>query len=291
MKELTIAEFKKILPTICDRETAMDAKLWTRKNPLWSHCAVVSLVAQNFFGGELRRASLLEVPEFKRMGSHYWNKLPDGSDEDFTRPQFGANYPSGLQAETRERSYLLSHPETVKRYKLLAFRLAQALNSDNNLFDDQIFQKCFDAALDSSCQKMKFGCVIMHDGKIVYSGCNKIIEPLRSMCEPKCIRFSIPSRTESMIGACGHAEELALWDVVQQGIPLRECELYLVGLYANGLPWLRQEAEHTCLRCSVQMYYARLKKIYITVSDHWAGITPEQALTSARLYAMGEKTV
>lgn len=290
MKELTPSKLKELLPVICDRETSQDSSGWTPENPLWGHCAVVSLVAQNLFGGELLRGSLTEVPGFEHMRSHYWNKFADGDIEDFTKPQFGANYPNGLKAEVRERSYVLSYPETVKRYKLLALRLAKAVSEGNQIFNDQFYQKCFYAAMDSSCQKMKFGCVITHNGEIVYEGCNKTIEPLKSLCEPKCIRFSITSRTESMLGACGHAEE-GMWDVVHRGVPIHECELYIAGLYANGLPWLKQAAEHTCLRCAVQMYNAHLKTIYVPVVNQWIGITPEQALETARSYATKEKTV
>jgi len=290
MRELTPDKFKELLPIICDCETSQDSAGWTPKNPLWGHCAVVSLVAQNLFGGELLRASLTEVPGFEHVRSHYWNKLPDGSVDDFTKSQFGDNYPNGLKGEVRNRSYVLSYPETAKRYKLLALRLAKAVSERNPLFDEPTYQKCFYAALDSPCQKMKFGCVITHNNEIVYEGCNKIIEPLKSLCEPTCIRFSITSRIESMLGACGHAEE-GLWDVVNKGIPINECELYIAGLYVNGLPWLKQAAEHTCLRCAVQMYNAHLKTIYVSVVDRWVGITPEQALKTARSYATKEKTV
>ncbi len=93
-----------------------------------------------------------------------------------------------------------------------------------------------------------------------------------------------------MLGACGHAEE-GLWEVVHKGIPVRECELYIAGLHANGLPWLKQAAEHTCLRCAVQMHNAHLKTIYVPVVDRWAGITPERALATARFYATKEKIV
>ena len=289
--KVTPERFKQLLPLICDKETTSDPDNWTPENPLWGHCAIVSLVAQNLFGGELLRGSLMEVSGFEHMRSHYWNKLADGSIEDFTKSQFGERYPEGLKAETRDRFYVLSFPETAKRYKLLAFRLAKALSNNNPLFDDAIYRRCFYVALDSHCQKMKFGCVIIHNGKIVYAGCNNTIEPLKSLCEPKCIRFSITSRTESMIGACGHAEEEGLWNVVHQGIPIHECNLYVAGIYPNGLPWLKKNTEHTCLRCAVQMYNAKIKNIYVPVIDLWRIIFTEEALETARAYATGEKKV
>ncbi|OGN04909.1 MAG: hypothetical protein A2831_02530 [Candidatus Yanofskybacteria bacterium RIFCSPHIGHO2_01_FULL_44_17] len=287
---ITREQFQTLLPTICDEDTSLDSAGWSTENPLWGHCAIVSLVAQNLFGGELLRASLAETPGLEHMRSHYWNRLGDGSVEDFTKPQFCGNYPSKLKAEPRERSYALSFPETVKRYKLLAWRVARAFNEGNQIFKDSIYQKCFYAALDSPCQKMKFGCVITRNGEIIYEGCNKTIECLRSLCEPRCIRLSIASRTESMLGACGHAEE-GLWEVVHRGIPISECELYVVGVHTNGLSWLKGQVEHTCLRCAVLMHDARLRKIYVPVVDRWQGITTETALVTARRYATQEKKV
>lgn len=285
---LTTEQFAELLPIICARDTSADPDGWTNQNPLWGHCAVVSLVAQNLFGGELLRVSLLETP-FADMGSHYFNKFSDGSTQDFTALQFEGQYPHGLDAEERTREYVLSNEATKKRYKLLMFRLAKALNENTPIFEDPMYQRCFDIALDSPCPKMKFGCVITHDGEVVYEGCNKPIDPLASVCDPECIRLSIASRTESMLGACGHAEE-GMWLVVHSGIPISECELYVAGFHANGLPWFKQTDEHTCLRCSVQMYNARLKTIYVPVElVGWAGISPERAVETARDYAARQK--
>ena len=288
--KVTLEQFKELLPSICDLETSQDHDNWTPENPLWGHCAVVSLVAQNLFGGELFRGSLKDVPGFEKMGSHYWNRLADGSVEDFTKPQFKDRYPVGLKGEARDRSYVLSFPETARRYKLLALRLAKAVSEGNPIFDDPIYQKCFYAALDSPCQKMKFGCVIVRNGEVVYEGFNETIEVLKSLCEPKCIRFSITSRTESMLGACGHAEE-GLWEVIHRGIPIHECDLYIAGIYPNDLAWLRKQAEHTCLRCAVLMHNAKIRTIYIPVGDHWEGITTEKALQTALSYSTQEKRV
>ena len=119
MNESSTDLFRAVLLKICSRETSADPGGWTQENPHWGHCAVVALLAQDLFGGELLRASL-EDTAFASMRSHYWNRLPDGREEDFTRAQFGANYPYGLRAEVRERSYVLSHAETAKRYVLLS---------------------------------------------------------------------------------------------------------------------------------------------------------------------------
>ncbi len=292
MPTITPGEFKVLLPLICDRETSQDAEHWSPENPLVGHCAVVSLLSQNLFGGWLLRASLEGIPEFARMRSHYWNKLADGSEEDFTKPQFGEYYPINLLASERERSYVLSYAETAKRYKLLAWRLAKVLSNGNPFFEDGYYRQCFDVAMDSPCQKMKFGCLITHFQQVIYKGCNETIPELKSLCDPKCIRLGITSRTESMPGACGHAEEKGLWEVARmRKFPLEECELYIAGFYPNGLPWIKERAEHTCLRCAVQMHYAGIRRIHVPVVDCWEDISTQRALQTALAYATGEKKV
>ena len=102
------------------------------KNPLWGHCAVVSLLANDYFGGGFVRAFLDNTP-FADIGSHYWNILPDGTEQDFTREQFGD---AGLQLAGKttrsdgkpiDREYLLKNPETKKRYELLRARFESHL--------------------------------------------------------------------------------------------------------------------------------------------------------------------
>lgn len=129
---ISIQKFKEILLLICDKETSAAPENWTKENPLLGHCAVVSLLAQDLFGGDLLRASLLET-EFAYMRSHYWNKLPDGQEIDFTASQFGDKYPKNLTPEIKERSYVLSYKPTEERYKLLVSRLEQALRGDVTL--------------------------------------------------------------------------------------------------------------------------------------------------------------
>ena len=124
--EKLIIDLELGLPRICDKETSADPVGCVESNPLWGHCAVVALLIQDLFGGELMRASLEETP-FAGMRSHYWNRLPGGMELDLTAEQFGNRRPIGLKAEMRPRSYLLSSPETKTRYELLKQRLKKQL--------------------------------------------------------------------------------------------------------------------------------------------------------------------
>lgn len=99
------------------RETSADPEGWTPENPAWGQCAVTALVVQDELGGTLRRAVVNGV-------SHYWNLLPDGRHLDLTLWQFKRplTYDPDVFGEEREREYVLSFPDTAKRYELLRAR-------------------------------------------------------------------------------------------------------------------------------------------------------------------------
>ena len=126
-KKRWLVQIQAAFLAICDHDTSADPNGWTPENPLWGHCAVVALVVQGIFGGDLLRASL-EGTKFAEQRSHYWNRLPKEWNElevDLTGFQFGSKYSWKIvpRAEIRERSYVLSHPETLQRYELLSLRL------------------------------------------------------------------------------------------------------------------------------------------------------------------------
>lgn len=105
-------KFQQLIRLATSRETSADANGWSEENPLWGHCAVVSLLAQDYFGGGVYRASL-EGTEFSDSGSHYRNEV-----HDFTQEQFG-DVVLNLFFEPRTREYLLSNDNTRLRYNLL----------------------------------------------------------------------------------------------------------------------------------------------------------------------------
>lgn len=96
------------------RETSAKPEVWTEDNPAWGQCAVTALVIQDLLGGELMRAEINGI-------SHYWNKV-GGTTLDVTREQF-PSVETFTDPEPRSREYVLSNPETVRRYQLLRERL------------------------------------------------------------------------------------------------------------------------------------------------------------------------
>lgn len=120
-----------ILKSSCTQKTSYRPKGWKKEYPLYGHCTVISLLVQDFFGGELVRGPA-KVPGYKNLRFHYWNRLPDGREVDLSRDQFPKEspasdalerlvYPSG---EIRRRSRLMSIESVVDRYNLLKKRVS-----------------------------------------------------------------------------------------------------------------------------------------------------------------------
>lgn len=101
-------------------ETSSDPNNWRDDDRTRGHCAVVALLVQDILGGEILRASLEEVTGYEDMRSHYWNRLSNGLQVDFTADQF-KNRARDLmpRGEARTRRYLLGNEKTKARYEML----------------------------------------------------------------------------------------------------------------------------------------------------------------------------
>ncbi|MEK9175405.1 MAG: hypothetical protein AAB795_02305 [Patescibacteria group bacterium] len=296
-------------------ETSSDGENWNVENPTWGQCAVTALVVQDFFGGQLLRTNSFRSkhPQMVTAHSHYFNRIQRklGSSEseyvDFTESQFenkNAFVRLKKDAVIKSREHLLPEnpsPEQIKfkeRYKLLRLRVTEILGDNNQIFLDPIYQKCLSLALDSDCQKGKYGCVIKYANLAGHSGVlqpiatfNRQLDPLKNWCDPECVRMHIPSRTESMIGACGHAEELAIAEALSCGLSLNECELYVAGFLSNGLAYIKDEPEFTCLRCAIQIYIHKVGIVYVPTKRGWAPLSAEKCVKTAQKYALQEKSL
>lgn len=114
-------EFLNKAREVASLDTSADPQHWTMDNPLWGHCAVVSLLAQEVFGGDLIKGSLKDNPKYAYLRSHIWNRI-NGLDEDFTQEQYSDLSHKDLLGEVRSRDSIYNHPDTIRRYKLLKDR-------------------------------------------------------------------------------------------------------------------------------------------------------------------------
>lgn len=120
-------KFQEIINKIYSSDTSSNPQNWTAENPAMGHCAVVSLLAQDYFGGVLLRKSLQDAVGFENMRSHYLNKLPDGKEIDFTIDQFQGKLPENVPTQERDREEVISYPDTKRRYDILKSRFIENL--------------------------------------------------------------------------------------------------------------------------------------------------------------------
>ena len=125
--EISTEEFQEILPNICDQNNLYDHKGWNKDNPLWGHCVLVSLLAQEVFGGNLLNANL-DKNLFPDLRNHMWNRLPYGKDYDFTEEQFQGKKPKNMEEKIIGRSIVLSWPQAEERYNFFRYRFTHFLD-------------------------------------------------------------------------------------------------------------------------------------------------------------------
>jgi len=99
---------------------------WRKEVPALNQCAVAALVVQDMFGGIILRAPMSDGD------GHYYNQI-DGVKVDPTKSQlfFVDATVDFDKAEQRTRQYILSYPDTMKRYALLLGRLATVLGEED----------------------------------------------------------------------------------------------------------------------------------------------------------------
>lgn len=120
--------FSQLILQVCAKDTSADPATWSPRNPLAGHCAVVALLAQEYFGGVIVRLSLTGVPELAAQRVHFINRFSSGLDRDFTLTQFSSRLPSSLPREIKSREQLLGNVETAKRYHKFKARFTAAVS-------------------------------------------------------------------------------------------------------------------------------------------------------------------
>ncbi len=117
-----IGRLERIVEACWDKSTSADPDAWTAGNGAYGQCAVTALLVQEMLGGKLLRS----VASWEGGSvSHYFNELPDGMVLDLTRKQFEADCRFSAP-EYRDRSYVLSYPDTASRYEILKRRFILA---------------------------------------------------------------------------------------------------------------------------------------------------------------------
>lgn len=161
-------------------DTSHEPDKWSSENPAGGQCVPTSLVVQDFFGGKIIRLDLSKSssPRLAEIRSHYFNEI-DGKRIDFSAEQFGRHYSEVQQllqnpalVSERSREDLLKNANARGRYLLLRLAVARDISGCNPLFENATYRRCLLLAFLSDCEKLKFGCVVMHDEFQIAAGLN-----------------------------------------------------------------------------------------------------------------------
>ncbi len=107
-------------PDTCDPH---DLENWRPDNPARGQCGVTALVVHDLLGGDLVLGEV-HVGGVK-VGHHYWNRLPDGTEVDFTAEQF---HPGEVVSGGRVQHRPPDAPRRCReQYALLRRRVLAAL--------------------------------------------------------------------------------------------------------------------------------------------------------------------
>lgn len=120
---MTIEKFQEIIPKICNADTCNPPKDWKPENPTMGHCAIVSILAQELFGGIIVRVSLEGTP-YEKFKSHYLNVI-NSKEYDFTLNQFKTNPYINKERKEKTREELLSNLDTQRRFNILKSRFEE----------------------------------------------------------------------------------------------------------------------------------------------------------------------
>ena len=124
---LTLKQLKKAIRNSWGRDTCYYKFIWDDKNQSESagHCRVVALIVNDYFGGKFLFSRVIGNPKY----THYWNKLPNGKEVDFTKDQF----PQKLKLtkpRILSRKQMLDNKKIERTYSILKKRVAKLIKEN-----------------------------------------------------------------------------------------------------------------------------------------------------------------
>lgn len=152
---------------------------------------------------------------------------------------------------------------------------------------DGKYRRCLELAQQSPCQKRGFGCLLTNDRQPTVETFNWPIECAGNICQPSCIRLRMKSGADPLIGACGHAEELAIWKTINRGDLTNDAVLYVAGVSKpDNTPLILDKPSFYCLRCATAMFYSGVRGVNVYVGDQWIFMTAQEAYDSSLGFAL-----
>lgn len=138
----------------------------------------------------------------------------------------------------------------------------------------------------SNCHKRRFGALAIKNNTVLGLSANNKLPHHKHLCKQGCIRTTIPSRTDSMIGACGHAEEQIIWMLANRIV---DYDLYVLQIDQNDNIIYKDGLDFSCVRCATAMYYGKVRGVWLLLDYGFGFIPTAKAIQTAYYYALGKK--
>lgn len=125
---LEIDKLKLALQKSFSKETSQGKGEWLENNPVYGHCALASLIVQDWLGGEIAPV-WANTPDGRQI--KHFNNLIGGITIDATVAQF----PQGTEFIKREfggdvRQELLKHKDTQEKYLILKEKVSRKIKEN-----------------------------------------------------------------------------------------------------------------------------------------------------------------
>ncbi|HIG94800.1 MAG: hypothetical protein QT05_C0001G0003 [archaeon GW2011_AR13] len=124
---LTLKKLEKAIKNSLGRDTCYYKFIWDDKTQVESagHCRVVALIVNDYFGGEIFFAHVVGNSNY----THYWNKLSNGKEVDFTKDQFSKDVKLTVP-KIILRKQVLDNIRIKKTYPILKKKVANFIKEN-----------------------------------------------------------------------------------------------------------------------------------------------------------------
>lgn len=109
---MTLEDFALKVSGAWSKNTSYTPNDWTVENPAKGQCAIIALLVQEIFGGDIVKCDVVGDKD-----SHFFNHI-NGQEVDMTISQFPESV-EFINHRTVNREEIIKHPGTAERYDLL----------------------------------------------------------------------------------------------------------------------------------------------------------------------------
>jgi hypothetical protein len=138
---------------------------------------------------------------------------------------------------------------------------------------DALYKECMQLATNSRSTIVRFGSVVVKDGKIIGRGWNVFAN------QKKLGKLPI------VMGYANHAEVSAMNDALNNGYSLEGADVYVAGYFPNDNSlYIPRDAYFTCTRCPTYFDRYKINSVSVPLYQRWSRLDVSEAKESAKTF-------